>query len=233
MSDTVAQEPLEGLDDTANASGGSRRLLMLVAGGAAVLVLALAVYFLFLSGGEDEVAGPAAPVPAPTAPEKAGKGDKDKGGSDVPKEVDQDFAVGRDPFQPLAVEAVVEDTAVTEDTGSGGTGTDNTGTNPVTDPGTPAPAPAVAPQPAPTVEPTTTYQVKLISVDQVKEKATIAVDGKRYVVAVQVTFPNTKTGPFQLTGVGERPSGKDTATVVFGSDAPVELVQRDKVTFEN
>jgi hypothetical protein len=226
MSDTVAQEPLEGLDDTANASGSSRRLLMLVAGGAAVLVLALAVYFLFLSGGEEEVAGPAAPAPAPTAPEKVGKGDNDKGGSDVPKEVDEDFAVGRDPFQPLAVEAIVEDPAVTDDAGSAGTG-------PVSDPGTPAPAPAVAPQPAPTVEPTTTYQVKLISVDQVKEKATIAVDGKRYVVAVQVTFPNTKTGPFQLTSVGERPSGKDTATVVFGSDAPVELVQRDKVTFEN
>lgn len=227
MSDTVAHEPLEGLDDTANASGGSRRLLMLVAGGAAVLVLALAVYFLFLSGGEEEVAGPAAPVPAPTAPEKAGKGDKDKGGSDVPKEIDKDFAVGRDPFQPLAVEAVVEDTAVTDDTVTG------TGTDPVADPGTPAPAPTVAPQPAPTVDPTTTYQVKLISVDLVKEKATIAVDGKRYVVAVQVTFPSTKTGPFQLTSVGERPSGKDTATVVFGADAPVELVQGDKVTFEN
>ena len=231
MSDTIAQEPLEGLDDTANASGGSRRLLMLVAGGAAVLVLALAVYFLFLSGGDEEVAGPAAPVPAPTAPEKTGKGDKDKAGSDVPKEVDEDFAVGRDPFQPLAVEAIVEEEPAVTDTGD--TGTSNTGTDPVTDPGTPAPAPAVAPQPAPTVEPTTTYQVKLISVDQVKEKATIAVDGKRYVVAVQVTFPNTKTGPFQLTGVGERPSGKDTATVVFGSDAPVELVQRDMVTFEN
>ena len=37
-------------------------------------------------------------------------------------------------------------------------------------------------------------------------------------------FPNSKTGPFKLTGVGELPSGKDTATVVFGSDAPVELV---------
>jgi hypothetical protein len=230
MSDTIAHEPLEGLDDTANTSGGSRRMLMLVAGGAAVLVLALAVYFLFLSGGEEEVAGPAAPAPAPTAPDKGGKGDKDKAGSDVPKEVDKDFAVGRDPFQPLAVEAIVEDPAVTDDTA---TGTGNTGTDPVTDPGTPAPAPTVAPQPVPTVEPTTTYQVKLISVDLVKEKATIAVDGKRYVVAVQVMFPNTKTGPFQLTSVGERPSGKDTATVVFGADAPVELVQQDKVTFEN
>lgn len=230
MSDTIAHEPLEGLDDTANASGGSRRLLMLVAGGAAVLVLALAVYFLFLSGGDEEVAGPAAPLPAPTAPEKTGKADKDKAGSDVPKEVDEDFAVGRDPFQPLAVEAIVEEQTAAD---AGDTGTSNTGTDPVTDPGTPAPAPTVAPQPAPTVEPTTTYQVKLISVDLVKEKATIDVDGKRYVVAVQVMFPNTKTGPFQLTGVGERPSGKDTATVVFGSDAPVELVQRDKVTFEN
>lgn len=230
MSDTVAHESLEGTEPTGGAAGGSRRLLMLVAGGAAVLVLGLAVYFLFLSGGEEEVAGPV--VPAPTASEKPAKGDKgDKDDTDVPKEVDADFAVGRDPFAPLAVEAVKEEPVDTGDADTGGAAAG--GTDPVTDPGTPAPAPTVAPVPAPTVEPVTTYKVKLISVDLVKDKATIEVDGKRYVLAVKDMFPSTKSGPFQLTSVDERPSGKDTAMVVFGADAPVELVQKDAVVFEN
>lgn len=226
MSDTVAHEPLEGAAETA-VSGGNRRLLMLVAGGAAVLVLGLAVYFLFLSGGDEPAEPSSAPAPSSQPADGKDKGgkDKDKGDTTVPKEVDVDFAVGRDPFQPLAVEAIVEPPAEPTDTGT-------TGTTGTTDPVT-TPDPTVTPQPTPTVEPVTIYRVKLLSVDLVKEKATIVVDGKRYKLAVKDMFPSTKTGPFQLTAVGELKSGTDTATVVFGADAPVELVRHEPVTFEN
>ena len=67
--------------------------------------------------------------------------------------------------------------------------------------------------------------------DVAKDSAVIEVDGKRYIVKVKDMFTNSKTGPFKLTGVGERASGKDTATVVFGSDAPVELVAKNTVVF--
>jgi hypothetical protein len=78
----------------------------------------------------------------------------------------------------------------------------------------------------------TSYKVTLLSVDVAKDSAVIEVNGKRYVVTVKDMFTNSKTGPFKLTRVGELPSGKDTATVVFGSDAPVELVAKDTVLFK-
>ncbi len=78
----------------------------------------------------------------------------------------------------------------------------------------------------------TSYKVTLRSVDFAKDTALIEVNGKRYVVKVKDLFTNSKTGPFKLTRVGELPSGKDTATVVFGSDAPVELVAKDTVVFK-
>ena len=237
MSDTLASEPLEGLDD-APAAGGQRRLLLLVGAAAAVLVLGLAGYFLFLSGGGEEDLGPV-PQSAPAPVDTKEKGDK-KGGKDdtTPAEVDDDFQVGQDPFQPLAVEAVAEPPAE-EPVDDGGNGTETADNNTDTgstggDASTPTPVPTVTvtAEPEPTEEPVT-YKVKLISVDLVKEKATIEVDGKRYILAVKDMFPSTKTGPFQLTGVGEQGSGKDTATVVFGADAPVELVEKDAVTFKN
>jgi hypothetical protein len=76
----------------------------------------------------------------------------------------------------------------------------------------------------------TTYKVTLKSVDVAKDSATIEVNGKRYVVKVGKLFTNSKTGPFKLIRVGELPSG-DTATVKFGEDAPVELVQKDTEVF--
>lgn len=229
----ATQAPVDG-----NATGlppgaesGRRPLLLVLAVVAGLLVLGVAGYFLFLSGGEEEAAGPVVPAPVPTDTDKDGKGNKngkgDKDKTEVPKAVDINFAVGRDPFRPLAAEAVIKEPVA--DTGSTDTGTGS---------GKPAPAPAPAPSvtPAPTVPievPVTTYTVTLISVDLGKDKATIEVDGKRYVLAVKDMFPSTKTGPFLLTKVGERSSGKGTATLVFGADAPVEVVQKQKVTFEN
>lgn len=226
MSDTMQGPVEDAVAGPPPGAGSDRRrplvLLLVVAG---LLVVGAAAYLLFLSGGDEEVAGPVVPAPAPAEPGKADK-QKDKAGNEVPKEVEADFAVGRDPFQPLAAEAVKKDPVAPADSGSTDTGTD---------PGTPAPAPSapVTPVPPPAPAPVTTYEVKLVSVNLAKEKATIEVDGKRYVLEVKDMFPNTKTGPFQLTTVGERPSGKDTATVVFGADAPVELVQQDTVTFQN
>jgi hypothetical protein len=72
----------------------------------------------------------------------------------------------------------------------------------------------------------------LKSVDVVKDSAIIEVNGKRYDVKVKNLFTNSKTGPFKLTRIGESPSGKDTATVVFGSDAPVEILQKDTTVFK-
>jgi hypothetical protein len=231
MSDTLANESLEGLDDTP-AAGGQRRLLLLVGAAAAVLVLGLAGYFLFLSGGGEEDLDPV-PQSAPAPADTKEKGDK-KGGKDdtTPAQVDDDFQVGQDPFQPLAVEAVAAPPAEepVDDVGTDTADTGSTGG----DISTPAPVPTVTvtAEPKPTEEPVT-YKVKLISVDLVKKKATIEVDGKRYLLAVKDMFPSSKTGPFQLTGVGEAGSGKATATVVFGAEAPVELIEQDAVTFKN
>jgi hypothetical protein len=94
---------------------------------------------------------------------------------------------------------------------------------------TPSPTPTQTSSPDP--QPTS-YKVTLKSVNVGKDSATILVGGKRYVVKVKDFFTNSKTGPFKLTWVGERPDGKDTAKVVFGSDAPVELVQNNSVTFQ-
>lgn len=241
MSNTLsAQSPTT--DDGSSADGGQRRLLMAVGGGALLLVLGLGAYFLFLSGGEEEDLGPV-PSGASALPDDT-NGMKDKNSKKdetVPAAVDVDFAIGRDPFIPLAAEAVPEPAAPVEDPG----------TDPVTDPGTdpgtgggggtqpdpvptptPAPTSSPSPSPTPTEDPVTSYKVTVKSVDAGKESAVIEVNGKRYVVKVKDLFTNSKTGPFKLTRVGELPSGKDTATVVFGSDAPVELIAKDTVVFK-
>jgi hypothetical protein len=232
MSNTVPTASLP--TDEASASGSQRRLLVVVGGAALLLVLGLGAYFLLLSGGEEEDLGPV-PSSAPAPTQETGKKDKSEKKDDtVPTEVDKNFTVGRDPFLPLAAEQVVEVEAPAEERQDpvddvGGTG----GGQP--DPA-PAPAPTTKPTPAPTPTPTptedeVTYTVTLRSVDVAKESATIEVDGKRYIVKVKDMFTNSKTGPFKLTEVGERGSGKGTATVVFGSDAPVELVAKDTVVF--
>jgi hypothetical protein len=235
MSDTISPaSPV--IDDGSTGGAGQKRLLLVVGGAALLLVLGLGAYFLFLSGGEEEDLGPvpsaagAQPTEDPVKKNKGTKKDK------APKNVNANFTVGRDPFVPLAVEKVsvpdepaADTTTTNTSSNTTKTGGGGTSTAPAT---TPAPAPTSTPSPAPTEDAVTSYKVTLRSVDFAKDTALIEVNGKRYVVKVKDLFTNSKTGPFKLTRVGELPSGKDTATVVFGSDAPVELVAKDTVVFK-
>lgn len=237
-------------DHASGPAGGRRRLFMALGGAAVLLVLGLGAYFLLLSGGEEDDLGvvPSGAAALPT--DGAGNNDNGtknkgtKGDDTVPGKVDSNFTVGRDPFEPLAAEQVVETVAPAGDTTGTSTGTstdtstDTTGggqTDPVVVP-TPAPTvsldPTPTPTPTPSEGPVTSYKVTVKSVDVGKDSAVIDVNGKRYVVTVKDLFTNSKTGPFKLTRVGELPSGKDTATVVFGSDAPVELLAQDTVVFK-
>ncbi len=239
MSNTVSTESLPNQDGSG--AGGQRRLLMVVGGAALLVVLGVGAYFLFLSGGEEDL-GPV-PSGAAAAQESGGKkdtgsnGNDTKGNQNVPAEVDSDFRVGRDPFAPLPAEEVVvapapapDDTSTDTTTSTSGTGG---GTGTVPDPApTVSSDPTPTPSPTPTADPVTSYKVTLASVDVTKDSAVIEVNGKRYVVKVKDMFTNSKTGPFKLTRVGELPSGKDSATVIFGSDAPVELVVKDTVVFK-
>jgi hypothetical protein len=242
MSDRVSAEPLPGSEPDSS-SDGSRRTLLVVGGLAVLLVLGAGVYFLFLSGGGEDDLGtvPSAAAPLASASPEATK-------SKVPGGSDKNFHVGRDPFAPLSVEAeklAPPDTTdsstdptdqPTDPPGTGG-GTNTGGTNgggtyttaPTTSPTTPAPTSSPTKDPNP---PVSQYKVTLKSVDVAKDSATIEVNGKRYVVKVKDLFTNSNTGPFKLTWVGERADGKDVARVVFGSDAPVELVQKDTSTFQ-
>lgn len=237
MSNTVSQEnPIA--DEGASSDGGQRRLLLVVGGAALLLVLGLAGYFLFLSGGDDEEAFGPLPTAGTAAPDETtgGKDKASKKDKKVPNDVDANFTVGRDPFTPLGVEAVTvssETTTETTDTTSdtSGTTTTNSGGNTGAAPA-PAPTSSSTPTPTPTADTVTSYKVTLRSVDFGKDTAVIEVNGKRYPVKVKDMFTNSKTGPFKLTRVGELPNGKDTATVIFGSDAPVELVVKDTVVFK-
>ena len=237
MSDTVSAEPLPG-SESDSSSDGSRRLLLVVGGLAVLLVLGAGVYFLFLSGGGEEDLGavPSAAAPLASASPEATK-------TKVPGDSDKNFHVGRDPFAPLSVEAEKVAPADTSNnsgdtsgstsspTNSGG-GTNGGGTvttAPTTSTTSPAPTSSPTQDPNP---PVSSYKVTLKSVNVAKEKATIEVNGKRYIVKVKDMFTDSKTGPFKLTWVGQRADGKDLARVVFGSDAPVELVKNDTVTFQ-
>jgi hypothetical protein len=227
MSDLMTAEPQPGADlPSASNEGGKRRLLLVGGAVAVLLVLGLAVYFLFLSGGTDEEAA-FAPIPkgtpAPTATHHDGKAD----GHKEPKDVT--VKVGRDPFAPLSVEAVKVQPSAAATTDSGSTTADSPKP-------TPAPTVSVSPSPVPTqTQPSSqpdSYKVTLKSVNVAKEKATIEVNGKRYLVKVKDMFTSSNSGPFKLTWVGKRADGKDLAKVVFGSDAPVQLVQKDTVFFQ-
>ncbi|MFL6181626.1 MAG: hypothetical protein ACJ73J_04905 [Actinomycetes bacterium] len=240
MSDRVSAQPLPGSESDSPAAG-SRRTLMIVGGLAVLLVFGAGVYFLFLSGGGEEDLGS---VPSGAAPIASASPDVSK--TKAPDDSGKNFHVGRDPFEPLPVEAesaAPADTSDSSDTSddTSGSSSDPSGSNGGTNGGgTVTTAPTTTPSsPAPTTSPTqdpnppvSQYKVTLKSVDVAKDKATIEVNGKRYIVKVKELFTNSNTGPFKLTWVGQRPDGKDTAKVVFGSDAPVELVQKDTVVFQ-
>jgi hypothetical protein len=241
MSEGVTTEPQQAPDEASTTASDSRRQKLLLFGGlAGLLVLGIAVYFLFLSGGSasEDALGPVpqgTPLPS-TSPTNGGQ----QGPDNKPGNVQ--VVVGHDPFAPLAVEATESPTPSASSTGvDTGTGT-NTGTNSGTGTGNqpqPTTSPTVISTPSSTPTQTqspdpqpTSYKVTLKSVNVGKDSATIVVNGKRYVVKVQNLFTNSKTGPFKLTWVGQRADGKDTAKVVFGSDAPVELVQNNTVSFQ-
>ncbi len=236
MSDTIASEPAEGVEEAAEGASGQKRLLLIVGGLAGLVVVALAAYFLFLSGGGEEDLG-ALPPAAPASTDDGKQGDKDDQDSkeeSLPDEFDGE--VGSDPFKPLSVEAVVLPPSDVEPTDEPATPPTGGGTNnpPVTQPTTqPTPAPTSDPSPPGNDDPDVTkYNVTLKSIDVQKDSAVIEVNGKRYVVKVEKMFPSTIQGPFKLVRIAELPSGKDSATVRFGSDAPVELVDNHKTVFK-
>src|SRR5215204_6100523 len=104
MSDTIASENAEGVDSaSADGVAGQRRLLLIVGGLAGLLVLGLAAYFLFLSGGsEDDLGALPAQGPAPSSADDGKQGDK-KGDESKPESLPEKFdgEVGSDPFKPL------------------------------------------------------------------------------------------------------------------------------------
>ena len=110
MSDTVSTENLPTEDGTAD-GGGQRRLLMIGGGAAVPARPGPGAYFLFLSGGEEEdlaLVRPRRGSPRRRTPDKDDKGDNGKDERRARARSTDDFAVGRDPFAPLAVEEVVE-----------------------------------------------------------------------------------------------------------------------------
>ena len=237
MSDSVATEPPQAPE--ADSSGpNQRRLLLLVGGLAALLVVGLGVYFLFLSGGSDDEGFEV--IRSAPAPEETDAPKGDKKDDTVPTKIDDDIEVGRDPFKPLPQEAVKVESVTVDDAEpvDDGAVINNGGSGPGTGGTQPSPVPTVKPTPSPSPTETkdpdvvTSYKVTLKSVDVKKDSAVIEVNGKRYVVKADKMFPSTKQGPFKLVRIGELPSGKETATVRFGADAPVELIQKDKTVFQ-
>ena len=182
-------------------------------------------YFLFLSGSSDEDLGPVPSAAGQAADEQdqaKAKAKKDKAEAEAEQANlnDKDIiTVGRDPFEPLSVEAEkpkpVDDTTDKTDPA-----TTNTGGG----------APAPTPTPTPTQD-TDSYTVTLISGNAKKGEATIEVDGKRYVVSEKDLFPSSTIGPFKLISVNEKKSGKVTATIAFGSASTVDLAVGDPIEF--
>lgn len=220
-------------EDGSTGSGRQRRLLIAVGGAAVLLVLGLGAYFLFLSGGGEEDLGPV-PSAAGAVPANANGNDNngnsgnggnkggDKGDDSVPAKVDTNYAVGRDPFQPLAAEAVPEPVASPQDT-------TDTSTDTSTDTGT---GTGTTPSPSPTADTgATTFSVTITSVKAAQNSAVIDVNGQSYAVKVGEMFTDNQTGPFKLVSVGKLPSGKDTGTVTFGSESQIELAVGETFVF--
>ena len=193
MSELMQAPPESGLDglEASGESGRNSRLIALLAIGAGLVVLGLAAFFLFFSGGGDEVAGtvPGAQPSAPVDPgnDKAGKKDK--------KPPKFDSSVGRNPFQPLAIEEiVVEPTPEAAPTGATGgtTGTDG------------GSAPAAAPD----------YYL-VVYRGASGGTASIVVNGVTYDVGPGDLFPDRAAGPFKLERVTD---GGKQAVIRFGSE---------------
>ncbi|HVQ88305.1 MAG TPA: hypothetical protein VMT88_08985 [Actinomycetes bacterium] len=227
MSETM-QAPIEGeAEPVGSSAAGNRRLLIALAAVAGVVVVGAAVYFLFLSGGSEEELGaiPQSPVVAATDDANANgddqnSGDGTKAGDKVP--VKYDGNVGRDPFQPLALEteAPPATAAPTDQPTSAPT---DAPTDPVTDP---------------TTNPTsssgtdsTSFVVVVKSVNVARDKAVVSVNGSKYTVSTDEVFPSPDIGPFQVVRLGKTDSNRGVVKVLYGSDLPVILKEGNSVTF--
>ena len=221
MSDTLQGAPVEDFiaGPPSGSGGGNRRLLVIIAAVAGVLVVGAAAYFLFLSGGgTDEQLG-AVPSSQPTGQPTQATG-QGNNGQHVPKQVQNNFKAGVDPFKPLAAEALVTapadptgdasstDTSST-DTSSTDTSSSNNSSNTTSDTGA-----------------TTTYQIILKSVNASKGTAVFSVNGTNTNVATGDNFPDAKTGPLKLIGVNG-----NSARIQFGSGMVVILDVGHGTTF--
>lgn len=220
MSETLMPEgPVIGEETEASSR---RNLVVLLVAVVALAVVGAAAYFLFLSGSSEEDFGP--------VPSAAGQvdGKKDQAKADAKKDeakAEQEakdnqnlVTVGRDPFEPLSVEAVKAQPEPT------GTGAGNTDTSQQA-----GGAPVETPAPTPTQDDVSSYTVTLKSVNTKKGEATIDVDGKSYVVKEKDLFPSASIGPFKLISVSDK--GKGKATVAFGSASTVVLAVGDPIEF--
>ena len=211
MSDTMQGPPAQELSPGPHDGSGSsrRRLLIVVVVVAGVLVLGAATYFLFLSGGssDEEFAPVTRGTPAATPDNGKKSGGQSNGGDKVPQKVDQDVAVGTDPFEPLAAEAPVVSAAPVATDPADPTGTGD----PAADAGV--------------------YQLTVKSVNLEKDTANIDIDGKLYTVKAGNTFPSLTQGPFLLVRVDASQTGQGLARVIFGSDTPVVMKVGNTVTY--
>ena len=221
MSETLMPE--NPVVDEGTGPSSRRNLVVLLVAVVALAVVAGAAYFLFLSGSPEEDLGPV-PSAAGQAADEQGKAKEqakeDKAAAEAEQAAFNDkdiITVGRDPFEPLSVEAKkpqpvdkVPDQTDPVTTNTGGT--------------------APTPTPTPTQD-SDSYTVTLIAGNANKGEATIEVDGKRYVVSEKDLFPSSAIGPFKLISVNEKKSGKVTATIAFGSASTVDLAQGDPIEF--
>ena len=221
MSETLMPE--NPVVDEGTGPSSRRNLVVLLVAVVALAVVAGAAYFLFLSGSSEEDLGPV-PSAAGQAADEQGKAKEqakeDKAAAEAEQAAFNDkdiITVGRDPFEPLSVEAKkpqpvdkVPDQTDPVTTNTGGT--------------------APTPTPTPTQD-SDSYTVTLIAGNANKGEATIEVDGKRYVVSEKDLFPSSAIGPFKLISVNEKKSGKVTATIAFGSASTVDLAEGDPIEF--
>ena len=221
MSETLMPE--NPVVDEGTGPSSRRNLVVLLVAVVALAVVAGAAYFLFLSGSSEEDLGPV-PSAAGQAADEQGKAKEqakeDKAAAEAEQAAFNDkdiITVGRDPFEPLSVEAK-KPQPVDDSTNQSDPATTNTG--------------GTAPTPTPTpTQDSDSYTVTLIAGNANKGEATIEVDGKRYVVSEKDLFPSSAIGPFKLISVNEKKSGKVTATIAFGSASTVDLAEGDPIEF--
>jgi hypothetical protein len=202
----LTQAPLaDSLDDLDDPGGKGRnsRLLALLAVVAGLVVLGLAAFFLFFSGGGEEDLGgtvPTAQPPAAVEPKQGGDKANTKKKDKTPPVFNG--SVGRDPFQPLAIEEVIvpPEAAVQP---AGGTGTsDGTSSNT---------APVAAPD----------YYL-VVYRGTSGGTVTMVVNGVTYPVQVGDLFPDRAAGPFKVERVID---GGKKVVIKFGSET-YELTQK-------